>query len=393
MKKSPVQLLLFAIIAVQSVSAQFATVPVKLLDNGHLLLKVQVNDAKEKVNFLFDTGATSGVIDKSLAKRMGLKVVSQQRVPGAGGVQIYDILSAQDVNLSDDLFLAYDHMVSVDMTRFHEVIDERYDGILGFNLLREFVTKIDYEKEELVLYENMNDVNVDDYSVIPFTFHNGISIPQFDVSFTLTNGEKFTGRILFDSGAGFTLSVNSPFAKKKDILKKADKSILLKSESLGTTSTSREIAIQSFQMGDFTFNDLPIKVSNDKAGVSSYQGYLGIMGAEIIQRFHVILNYRSKKLYLKPNKFYATSFKFPLSGLRLKKKNNQIIIDMVTDKSPAYEAGLRKGDVILSVDGTTYNRISEYEKALRQEGKSVNVQVTTASNETKTYTFKLQKLI
>ena len=393
MKKFTNPPLLLLLFVATNVSAQFAKVPVKLTENGHLLLQVQINDSKENHIFLFDTGASQGVIDKSVAKKMGLNVVSQQKVPGVGGVQTYDILSEQELNLSDYLFLSYDYMVSADLSRFHELLDDRYDGILGFTLLWEFITKIDYEKQELVLYEKINEVNLEGYQVIPFDFHNGIRIPQFDVSFTTTNGEKFKGRILLDTGAAQTLSVNTPFSKENRLLAKANKSLQSKSQGLGTTTFSEEIAIKSIEVGGFTFDDLPITLTDDKAGVNSYKGYLGILGTDVIKRFDVVLDYQSKKLYLKPNKFYNDSFEFPLSSIRLKKKNNQIIVDMLSDKSPAYKAGLRQGDIILSMNGASYDTLLAYKKLLKKEGNSMITKVKTKSGETKTYTFKLQRLL
>ena len=67
-KKFTIQLLVLFLLTGINVSAQFATLPFESKDNGHLLLKVQVNDSEEDLNFLFDTGAAHGVISKSIAK-------------------------------------------------------------------------------------------------------------------------------------------------------------------------------------------------------------------------------------------------------------------------------------------------------------------------------------
>ena len=138
---------------------------------------------------------------------------------------------------------------------------------------------------------------------------------------------------------------------------------------------------------------MPIELTNDKAGVSSYEGYLGILGSQITKRFHIVLDYFSKKIYLKPNKFFSDTFEFPFSGMRLRKKNNQIFVDTVVDESPAYKAGVRAGDVVLSINDVSYEKLSKYRNIMKEEGKTLRVKVKTTSNETKTYTFQLKRLL
>ena len=52
----------------------------------------------------------------------------------------------------------------------------------------------------------------------------------------------------------------------------------------------------------YTFTNLQIGLSSDTGGVSGMDGYMGILGAEIINHFMVILDYKNLNLYLKVNK-------------------------------------------------------------------------------------------
>lgn len=386
---------IFLLVLIQSIllNAQVATIPFEIKDNGHLYLKVKVNNSKEALNFVFDTGATSDLLDKGIAEKMGIKANYQQSVQGTGGSKTYDIATNQKLVLPKDIVIKNTNLVFTDLSRFHEALDDGFVGIVGYSLLRKFITKIDYQKQQLVLYKKISDLNISSYSKIPFRFDRGIPIPQFDISIQLKNGESFTGKILFDSGAGLTLSINTPFNQENKIHKKSGKSIISKSQGLSKKSISEKVAITSLTIGDFTFKDLAIRISNEESGVSAYDGYLGILGAQIIKRFNIVLDYSTKTLYLKPNSHYGKKFEFPLSGIQLKKKKNGIIIDTIVETSPAYKAGLRNGDLIIAINGKTSKQLKTYREMLKKENETVTLKVKNSSGKLGAFTFKLQRLL
>lgn len=384
---------LFLVLSIQSICAQIATIPFHLQDNGHIHLDMKLNDLDRTLNFVFDTGATADVLDAKIAKELGLDPDYQQSVTGGSGAKTYDIVLNQKLIVAPNIIVDRSNLVLTDLTPFHELSDRPFDGIIGYSLLRRYITKIDYEKKELVLYKSMDDIDMNGYSKIPFHFGRGVPIPQFDISITLQNGEEFTGRILFDSGAGMTLSVNSPYKKDNKFSEKAEKTIVSKSQSLGHESVSEQIAITSLKIGDFEFNDLCISLSNDKSGVSAYKNYLGILGAKVIQRFTIVLDYDMETLYLKKNGLYDTPFEFPMSGIRLKRKEGKIYVNSIASSCPAYQKGLREGDQILDINGVAPKSIRKYYKLLKQEGKLMTVKVLQSSGQQKTFSFTLKRLL
>lgn len=383
-------LILFLSVGITS-HAQIAKIPFKLLPGGHILLKVKMNDNDQELDFVFDTGASTGVIDKTTAEELGLKSTEKVRVPGAGGIETYDLIRNQQLKINDQLDLSLQFMVSVDMTRFHEVSDEKYQGIIGYNLIRQNIMKIDYENEELVVYKSLEDIDLTGYQMIPFEFHSG-AIPKIKLSFIL-NGKEYTGDVLFDSGAAQTLSINTPFVKKNDLRTQADKKVVRKSENLGSTSTSEIIAIESVKIGKFSLDDLSIILSNDSKGVSSYDNMLGILGGRIIRRFKVILDYRSSKMYIKPNALYKESFDFPMSTLRMKKISGKIVVESLQEDSLEYKAGLRSGDIILAMNDKSSNKLQDYKEILKKEGETIRIKVMTKTKEVRTYSFELKNLL
>lgn len=105
----------------------------------------------------------------------------------------------------------------------------------------------------------------------------------------------------FDSGAGLSLLLNTPFAQANHLPKTESKKLTSYSQNLSKKSESVDFLVQEIQLGTFSFKQIEISASNDQAGVSAFPNYLGILGAEIINRFNWVFDYENQKLYMKPN--------------------------------------------------------------------------------------------
>ncbi|WP_435523706.1 PDZ domain-containing protein [Chryseobacterium indoltheticum] len=154
----------------------------------------------------------------------------------------------------------------------------------------------------------------------------------------------------------------------------------------------------------------------------------GSVGGEIMRRFTVAFDYPNGKLYLRKNKNYDDSFHFNMSGLDFKQDGVQWEKDYLTVKtqneksatgevqafnsnlqykfilkpifslagvrkdSPAYKAGLKKDDALITINGKktsdmTLNKIMEMMKS--DEGKTINMTVNRKGVELK-FSFTLE---
>lgn len=391
MKTITITLLLVLIIPVH-LNAQIAEIPFDL-KNGLILLDVNINDNTEASTFIFDTGATSDLLDSTTANKLGLKANHKQAVLGAGGAKSYDIILNQKLTLQNKIEIDNTHLVLTDLTKLKDVFERNFDGIIGYSLLKKYITKIDYENQKILLYDKIKNVDTIGYKAIPFEFGNGIPIPQFDISITLRNGESYTDKILFDSGAGLTLLINTPYNEKYKLNKKAGKSLISKSENLHGESISENIAIESMNLGGYELNEMVVSIAHDKNGVSSYENYLGILGAKVISRFNIVLDYSSSTLYLKPNNTFSKSFEFPLSGIKLKKVDDNIIIVRIEKTSSAYKKGIRKGDKLISVNKDSSGDITIYRGFLKKQGNEVNLVIINSEGKTKKIKLELKRLL
>lgn len=385
--------ILILCVSLHNLNAQIARIPFELVDDL-MYVKVKINDNTEENVFVFDTGATADLLDSSIAKELGLKPNYKQNTTGAGGTKSYDVILSQKLSLNNSISVDNTHLVLSDLSRIIRRSGKKFDGIIGYSLLKDHVTKIDYDSEEILVYNKIQDLTTDGYESISFEFGNGIPIPQFDINITLRNSETFKGKVFFDSGAGLTMLMNSPFAESNEISNKVKKRLISKSENLHGESTSEKIAIKSMNIGGYQLSEMPINIAHDKNGVSSYKDYLGILGGAVISKFNVILDYNTSTLYLKPNKNFTKPFDFPMSGISLiKTEDGKIIIDRVEKTSTAFKNGIRKGDQLLSVNNDSSGNIQNYRTYLKQEDSSVNLVYSNSKGKQKTTIIKLERLL
>lgn len=393
MKRNLKKYLVFTIICVliqtSVVKAQVAKIP---FDHDNLLfIKVKVNDHTEPLNFVFDTGASTMVLDETVAKRIGVKADYQQPATGASGTEMYNIALSQKFHVEDITLTS--HMVLVDLERLSKRGSQNIDGIVGADIMKQFVTHLNFDESVIELYDNVGEVeNVDRYKSLEASL-DFASIPQVELEFTLENGQKFNGNFLFDSGANMTFLLNTPFAKTQKIESIIGKTIENKAESLTTSSTFKIGKVAKVKLAGFEFGEMPMDVSNSESGVMASEDYAGILGIKIINRFNVILDYKKGKIYLKPNSTYKEEFEFPVSGISIERNNEKIQVANVIKDSEAFEKGIREGDELLSINGEKKENVKAYRELLKQENEKVTLELKDKNGVAKTIIITLKRLI
>jgi S1-C subfamily serine protease len=76
----------------------------------------------------------------------------------------------------------------------------------------------------------------------------------------------------------------------------------------------------------------------------------GTLGTGFFSRFTVAFDFEGHAMYLKPNARYSEAHLFDASGVAFLKDEGGYQVDFVLPDSPAYRAGIRKGDRLAEVD-------------------------------------------
>ncbi|MDR0422282.1 MAG: aspartyl protease family protein [Proteiniphilum sp.] len=174
-------------------------------------LKIKLNDSDRPLTFLFDTGADGMAIRKALADSLRLPVSHAQEVNIVGGKKTISISTGNTVHLSDSLQLEGQHIAIFD--RIADV-----DGIIGLNLLREYVVRFDFGNRQLQLYAPEGYTPpADPATTLPVTLHGNLIYIAGLLDLT-GKGSGVEGRFLLDTGANYHLIAFSDFVRRNRLL-------------------------------------------------------------------------------------------------------------------------------------------------------------------------------
>jgi len=99
----------------------------------------------------------------------------------------------------------------------------------------------------------------------------------------------------------------------------------------------------------------------------------GLIGNQILKRFNVIFNYERREIYLKPNGLYREPFEYSYSGMELYYIAGAIIVGSIVKGSPADNAGIKEGDVVITIDNNASQDFVQYKRTLMTAKKQVRL--------------------
>ena len=371
------------------VTSQVASIPFE--KDGLVYIQVKVPEKEEALTFVFDTGASTAVMDKAVATRLGIKADTKQYATGASGSQEYEIAINRTIEIENISFNKL-NLVLVDLQELSNRGGIQIDGIIGYDVLTRFVTQFDFAEKQIHLYNKTKDI-ADTSGFIAHDIDLSSTIPMVTLECIFKDGTRLSGEYLFDSGANLSILFNTPFAKKHQLEDKFDKTITITSRGLTATSSSVKGMLDGVSFLGNDLNELSVSISQAEYGVSSQEGFAGILGADIINRFDMILDYKKGKMYLKPNLHYTDAFDIPMVGFSIKKLEQKIVIGDVIKDTEAAQKGITQGDEILSINGVSHTGLKAYRELLKKEGETIRVLLRKSSGEEEEIELTLERLL
>jgi hypothetical protein len=181
---------------------------------------------------------------------------------------------------------------------------------------------------------------------------------------------------LVDTGKRLT-SFTSPFAREHDLAGQSPRTLAgLAGFGIGGPSRGLLGRVQALRLGPHVLRDPVVAFPADETGALADPRFAGIIGADILSRFEVIIDYRRSRLVLLPNASFDDPFEFDMLGAIFAypvEGTGDLTIDSIYDGSPAALAGLAPGDVVEAIDGltaTAYSR-EDVRDYFRRDGQQV----------------------
>ncbi len=326
-------------------------IPIELTANKPYA-RVQVN-GRGPYWFLLDSGASFNVLDKDRATALGISASGRRQESGAGeGTLTSGVANGVTLALSGLSIPSREIRVLAVNAAISQAEGRIVDGLLGYDLFKQFVVEIDYWKGIVNLYEPRSYAYSGDGERIPLRVLREHALVT--ATLILSDGRRVPGDFIVDTGWRSALTLNGPFSKVQRIWASLDKTIdAATGMGLGGPTKDTLGRINSLKLGRYLMSHPVTGLSKAQAGVSSEDGFAGIIGAEVLRRFKVVFDYSRKQMILEPNANFSEPYEFDMSGMFVMtdaERFDLIQVREVLQASPAFDAGIRPGDVIAAVD-------------------------------------------
>jgi len=360
--------------------------------NNLVVIPVVVND--KELNFILDTGAKQTLLfSLSEIDSLEIRNVSPIKIRGLGTGGTIDALKSTGNTISVGDAFDKNHTIYVifdESINFSPRMGIPIHGVLGYEFFKAFIVKTDYSSESLSFYspKTYKYRKCKKCEVLPLSFKDDKPYirPQID-----HDGVEEEVLLLLDSGSSDALWL----FEEEWVVKESPKNYFEDFLGYGISGGifGKRSKIQNFSIGDFRFNRITVSFPEPEAveKIVSYDERDGSLGAELLKRFTVIMDYPNQKVTFKKNRFYDDPFHYNMAGIVIEHDGavtvNSILDnqsnfhldgenDTATDKieipvnpilnfflapryvvaevrtdSPAALADIQKGDEVLSING------------------------------------------
>lgn len=275
------------------------TVPFRLV-NDRPVIQINVNNGKEPLNFVLDTGSGISVISEETARRLKLKVITRgglaRAVGGDGKFEIvYGFLR------SASLGTVKIRNIPVYMREFHNK-EEQIDGYIGLALISKFLTTIDYGNSTFVLKKKVPLNNADK------TETAGASLPL-----RLTSGGFLSGEVqlegvnaplnfIVDTGASISV-ISNELASLKEINRFISKEKMRIAGAAGITEDMPAFLLPKVSFGANSRESVKV-VALDLSVINESTGFeqAGILGGNFLKNYRVTFDFNNSKVLFEPIK-------------------------------------------------------------------------------------------
>jgi hypothetical protein len=363
-----------------------------------IIIPVTINES-DTLNFILDTGVKYPIITElPFVNKLNLNYMIPVEIQGLGDGKTLTAYRSANNQIKLPGMVANNQEVQM-------VIDEDFQishilgipvhGLIGFNLFKDYIVKINYHDEELTLYrpeyfryhDRKNDI------IMPLLFEG--NKPFVKTTILTENSVEIPVKLMVDTGASDALWLSEKSDERIKIPVNHIQAFLgrgLNGDLFGTKGR-----IDAVWVGPLVLPK-PIVSFPDTGLVEqliSSNDRNGTLGAEILRRFDVTIDYRNARLTLSPTAKIREPFNYNMSGMEVTNPMPGFPIFTISDvreNSPAFLAGLKVNDQIISINNNHNSSITLNDINLllqSKENRKIKMKVLRNGQEIKTQ-FELQ---
>jgi len=350
-----------------AVSSCFARQVVKLrVVNNAVLVPVRVNG--KDLNFLLDTGSEHSAIDASVASSLNLGQVADVEVLKNYRTQPATADQTTRIEIGG---LAFDGKILtvLNLASVARALGNAVDGVLGNDILQDFTFTLNYSKEEMVAgrLAELGDTGV------PLKLRR--SGNEFFVPIQLMSSSE---ELLLDTG---TNSTNLSWETWQQLSRvwTPDTTIDGVVRAGFPTPPAFLVCVPDLRLDDIEVRDQAVRVQRElNAGAFSAAGFGGTLGSEVLRQFEVTFDLKHDEIFLKKDpRSKLDPYRYVTVGIQFARNDQGTYTVMsVWKNSPADQSGIRLGDRIRAINGTSTGSMTAEQVSAQlhgEEGTPVNL--------------------
>lgn len=321
-----------------------------------IIIPVAINNS-DTLNFILDTGVSYPIITElPFVNKLNLNFLQPINIKGLGEGEQLTAYRSGNNTISINGLVAYDqeiHMVINENFQISHILGIPVHGLIGFNLFKDYVVKIDYSEHKITLIkpEFFNYKERDRDIVLPLTFEQ--NKPFVKTTIVTDKNEDVPVKLLVDTGASDALWLSTNSDSRISLPENHIETFL--GRGLSGDLYGKKGRIGAIWVGPLVLYE-PIVAFPDNDMVDQLIGKNdrnGTLGAEILRRFYVTMDYPNKRLILRANSNLKDEFNYNMSGLEITNPMPGFPIFLVSNiqkNSPAYYAGIQENDQIVALN-------------------------------------------
>ena len=362
--------------------------------NNLIVIPLEING--KELSFILDTGVNKTILfNLTENDSLGLNNVEKIKLQGLGDNEPVDALLSKNnrfkikniVNSNEDLYV-----ILKDNFNMSSKMGTTIHGIIGFDLLRDVILKVDYSNRMLTFYnpKKYKLRKCGSCEVFPLEFYRSKPYINTYTQLDTVSDKKIKTKLLVDSGGSDAIWLFEGTHKDIKTPKKFFKDIL--GEGLNGSIYGNRSRVPAFQLGKFMIPEPTVSFLDTTSTVIARQFTKrnGSIGGNILKRFKVWFDYPNRRMMLKKNGSLKKGFYYNMSGIVVvysgkdlikeevqktsvdsygieNKSSSSDVFSFVTtykyqfksaykileiiEDSPAFKVGMEKGDLIKRING------------------------------------------
>ena len=330
-------------------------IPFKLVHNL-VIIPVQINKSST-LNFILDSGVRNTLITRLYySDSLNLNEAERVGIRGLGSSNEIEAWYSSNNTMQMPGIHGENHKVFVlteDVFNLSQRMGMPVHGIIGYDIFKNFIVKINYSTKTLTLYRPDTKLKKK-RKAEEFQLFIEESKAYVYANVRQQNGDTLKVKLVLDTGASHSLSLYLPTDDRLTLPPKTLDAYL--GRGLAGDIHGKIGRLDAFILGRYELTDLPASYPNEEAvkpalNIAQRNGNLG---SDVLKRFTVILDYPHNKLVLIPNDKFKEPFTYNLSGFEVSTPlpgSNFYIVSSVVENTPAKKVGIMAGDQIVSING------------------------------------------